>query len=67
MATLPQAPPAGKSLALVRTAPACPCCSTPLQRWHLPLYQAPAQVYWYAGCRRPVCLDAPAREGVRHE
>ena len=31
MATLPQAPPAGKPTPLVRTNCQCPCCGTALQ------------------------------------
>ena len=67
MATLPQSPPAGKSLALVRTAPPCPCCATPLRRWALSVSQPPSRVFWCGGCLRPVCLEPPAgldRPGV---
>jgi hypothetical protein len=63
MATLPQPLPAGKSTPLMLTTHACPCCRTPLQRWSLSIYQAPAQVYWCASCRRPVCLEPPAVPG----
>ena len=67
MATLPQSQGEGKSLALVRTAHACPCCSTLLQRWHLTISQPPVALYWCGVCLRPVCLDPPAvpdRPGV---
>ena len=64
MATLPQAPPAGKSTPLLLTTQACPCCRTPLQRWHLTLYQPAVALYWCASCLRPVCLEPPAVPGV---
>ena len=60
MATIPHPPLIDKPTPLVRTTQACPCCSTPLQRWNLTISQAPAQVYWCASCRRPVCLEPPA-------
>ena len=50
----------------------CPCCRTVLQRWSLSIYQAPVQVYWCSGCRRPVCVEPsavlprPALQEVRH-
>ena len=66
MATLPQAPPAGKTTPLVRTDRRCPCCGTALQAWALSLYSPPAQVYWCGTCVRPVCLDRPGVQEVRH-
>ena len=66
MATLPQALPVGKATPLLLTDQVCPCCRTPLQRFHLSIYQPPASVYWCAGCRRPVCLEPPAVQGVAH-
>ena len=65
MATIPQSQGEGKSTPLVGTDHACPCCATPLRRWALSLYQPPAQVFWCAGCRRPVALEPPAVQGVQ--
>ena len=59
MATIPQVLPAGKSTPPMLTTHACPCCRTPLQRWHLTLYQPTVALYWCAGCQRPVCLEVP--------
>ena len=66
MATLPPALPAGKPTPLVRTVRRCPCCDTALQAWALSLYQPPASVFWCGTCARPVCLDQPVLQEVRH-
>ena len=66
MATIPQSQGEGKSTLLVRTDRRCPCCDTTLKAWALRLYQPPASVFWCGTCVRPVCLDRPALQEVRH-
>ena len=68
MATLPQSPPAGKSLALMRTRPRLPLlqhAAPALEPVHLTSHRC--SVFWCGTCLRPVCLEPPAgpdRPGV---